>query len=272
MLTSVRSSNWGHGRAGSLSDSPRRHFVSHPGNPRCPRKILPRSGILPFELRLCSICSSGFSAIPVRRWTGSMRAVHFYVFCLASFILYSFHYTGKALNLLRLDRPTLGKHNGVAFCSPRWLVHFSLVFPERRGKLWPKLRWRSYTPCPRAPLCCCTRLSRIGCWILCRPLATVTFWRRWKWSTWRATRWVRPEFSWRKGYFRAPMQHPETATQVGNRGATLAGFLPFYSVLYFPALLIYARVSALDEAFGIFAGLDSSLLRLRHRSLPADGR
>src|SRR6185437_11894908 len=30
----------------------------------------------------------------VRRWTAP-RAAHFYVFCLVSFVLYSFHYTGK---------------------------------------------------------------------------------------------------------------------------------------------------------------------------------
>src|SRR6185437_16077964 len=30
----------------------------------------------------------------VRRWNAA-RAVHFYLFCLASFVLFSFHYTGK---------------------------------------------------------------------------------------------------------------------------------------------------------------------------------
>ncbi len=30
----------------------------------------------------------------VRRWNAP-RAIHFYIFCLVSFILYSFHYTGK---------------------------------------------------------------------------------------------------------------------------------------------------------------------------------
>ena len=30
----------------------------------------------------------------VRRWNAP-RAIHFYIFCLVSFVLYSFHYTGK---------------------------------------------------------------------------------------------------------------------------------------------------------------------------------
>ncbi len=71
----------------------------------------------------------------VRRWNAP-RAIHFYVFCLASFILYSFHYTGK---LNSFDQ-TIYWANAVALLlQPALLVHFALVFPERRGTLWPKL-------------------------------------------------------------------------------------------------------------------------------------
>src|SRR5690242_6657113 len=35
----------------------------------------------------------------VRRWNAP-RAVHFYVFCLVSFILFSFHYSGKLDHLI----------------------------------------------------------------------------------------------------------------------------------------------------------------------------
>ncbi len=71
----------------------------------------------------------------VRRWTAP-RAVHFYVFCLASFILYSFHYTGK---LNSFDWIIYWANIAALLLQPALLVHFSLVFPERRGKLWPKL-------------------------------------------------------------------------------------------------------------------------------------
>ncbi|MGD1211868.1 MAG: ATP-binding protein [Candidatus Acidiferrales bacterium] len=71
----------------------------------------------------------------VRRWNAP-RAVHFYVFCLASFILYSFHYSGK----LNSFDWTIYWGNVVALLlQPALLVHFALVFPERRGVLWPKL-------------------------------------------------------------------------------------------------------------------------------------
>ena len=71
----------------------------------------------------------------VRRWNAP-RAVHFYIFCLVSFILYSFHYSGK----LNSFDWTIYWGNVVALLlQPALLVHFALVFPERRGALWPKV-------------------------------------------------------------------------------------------------------------------------------------
>ena len=71
----------------------------------------------------------------VRRWNAP-RAIHFYIFCLVSFVLYSFHYTGK----LNVFDQTIYWANVVALLlQPALLVHFALVFPERRGWLWPKL-------------------------------------------------------------------------------------------------------------------------------------
>jgi two-component system NtrC family sensor kinase len=71
----------------------------------------------------------------VRRWNAS-RAIHFYVFCLISFILYSFHYSGK---LNGFDQTIYWANVVALLLQPALLVHFALVFPERRGWLWPKL-------------------------------------------------------------------------------------------------------------------------------------
>jgi two-component system NtrC family sensor kinase len=71
----------------------------------------------------------------VRRWNAP-RAVHFYIFCLVSFILYSFHYTGK---LNSFDTAIYWTQSVAWFLQPALLVHFALVFPERRGRLWMKL-------------------------------------------------------------------------------------------------------------------------------------
>jgi two-component system NtrC family sensor kinase len=71
----------------------------------------------------------------VRRWNAP-RAVHFYVFCLVSFVLYTFHYTGK---LNSFDWTIYWGNVVAGLLQPALLVHFALVFPERRGRLWPKL-------------------------------------------------------------------------------------------------------------------------------------
>ncbi|MBI3661982.1 MAG: PAS domain S-box protein [Acidobacteria bacterium] len=65
----------------------------------------------------------------VSRWNAP-RAIHFYVFCLASFILYSFHYSGK---LNPFDWTVYWANVAALLLQPAVLVHFALVFPERRA-------------------------------------------------------------------------------------------------------------------------------------------
>ncbi len=65
----------------------------------------------------------------VRRWNAP-RAVHFYVFCLVSFILYSFHYSGK---LDAFDLEVYWSGVVAQMLAPTLLLHFALVFPGRSG-------------------------------------------------------------------------------------------------------------------------------------------
>jgi len=65
----------------------------------------------------------------VSRWNAP-RAVHFYIFCLASFILYSFHYSGK---LNPFDWSIYWANVAALLIQPAVLLHFALVFPERRA-------------------------------------------------------------------------------------------------------------------------------------------
>ncbi len=63
----------------------------------------------------------------VRRWTAP-KSLHFYVFCLTSFVLYTFSYTGK----LNLFDWTIYWLNVVALLlQPALFLHFCLSFPER---------------------------------------------------------------------------------------------------------------------------------------------
>ena len=69
-----------------------------------------------------------------RRWNAS-RAVHFYIFCLVSFVLYSFQYTGK---LSTFDWEIYWAAIVARLLQPALLLHFALVFPERR----PVTKWQ----------------------------------------------------------------------------------------------------------------------------------
>ena len=65
----------------------------------------------------------------VRRWNAA-RAAHFYTFCLASFVLFSFHYTGK---LNSFDWEVYWAKIAALLLAPALLVHFAMVFPERNS-------------------------------------------------------------------------------------------------------------------------------------------
>ncbi len=67
-----------------------------------------------------------------RRWSAP-RALHFYIFCLVSFIFYSFHYSGK---LNAFDQVILWANAAAWFLQPALLLHFALVFPERHASPW----------------------------------------------------------------------------------------------------------------------------------------
>jgi two-component system, NtrC family, sensor kinase len=63
-----------------------------------------------------------------RRWTAP-RATHFYVFCLVSFVLYSFNYTGK---LNTFDWTIYWGKILAQALQPALFLHFALAFPEER--------------------------------------------------------------------------------------------------------------------------------------------
>jgi two-component system, NtrC family, sensor kinase len=63
----------------------------------------------------------------IRRWNAP-RAVHFYIFCLASFILWSFHFSGK---LDMFDWEIYWSEIVARLVVPALLLHFALVFPGR---------------------------------------------------------------------------------------------------------------------------------------------
>ncbi|MBI3469923.1 MAG: PAS domain S-box protein [Candidatus Solibacter usitatus] len=65
------------------------------------------------------------------------KARHFYVFCLASFIFSTFHYTGK---LNGFDKVMYYGNVAAGLLAPALYLHFCLTFPEPRR--WLQRAWR----------------------------------------------------------------------------------------------------------------------------------
>jgi PAS domain S-box-containing protein len=71
-----------------------------------------------------------------RRWTAP-KSTHFYIFCLASFVLYAFHYTGK---LNEFDWAIYWGNLLAKALQPALFLHFAMTFPEERSILHRR-RW-----------------------------------------------------------------------------------------------------------------------------------
>jgi len=80
-------------------------------------------------LRLIALIYLGIGIyVLLRRWTAP-SATHFYIFCLVSFILYAFHYTGK---LNEFDQIILWSNIVAWLLQPALFLNFVLTFPEKR--------------------------------------------------------------------------------------------------------------------------------------------
>jgi PAS domain S-box-containing protein len=65
----------------------------------------------------------------LRRWSAP-KSLHFYLFCLASFVLYCFSYTGK-LNVF--DSSVYWLNVTALLVQPALFLHFCITFPEKPG-------------------------------------------------------------------------------------------------------------------------------------------
>jgi two-component system, NtrC family, sensor kinase len=99
--------------------------------------LVPADRPLDNWLRLIAMIYLGIGVyVLLRRWTAP-GSTHFYIFCLVSFIAYSFKYTGK---LNDFDW-TIYWSNIVAWVlQPALFLHFVLTFPEKR-QFVRKLPW-----------------------------------------------------------------------------------------------------------------------------------
>ena len=65
----------------------------------------------------------------LRRWTAP-KSMHFYIFCLISFVLYTFHFTGK---WNAFDKIVFWGNVVAWLLQPALFLHFAVTFPQDRG-------------------------------------------------------------------------------------------------------------------------------------------
>jgi PAS domain S-box-containing protein len=91
--------------------------------------LVPAERSLNNWLRLIALIYLGIGLyVLLRRWTAT-GSTHFYIFCLVSFIAYSFKYTGK---LNDFDWTIYWGNIAAGVLQPALFLHFVLTFPERR--------------------------------------------------------------------------------------------------------------------------------------------
>ena len=99
--------------------------------------LVPVDKSLNAGLRLIALVYLGIGLyVLLRRWTAA-KSVHFYIFCLVSFVFYAFHYTGK---LNTFDQIVYWTNVLAWLLQPALFLHFVLTFPQTkafvRGHRW----------------------------------------------------------------------------------------------------------------------------------------
>ncbi|HEV7553100.1 MAG TPA: PDZ domain-containing protein, partial [Candidatus Angelobacter sp.] len=93
---------------------------------------VPADNSLKLGQRLIALIYLGIGLyVLFRRWTAP-KSTHFYAFCLVSFVLYSFHYTGK---LNAFDQAIYWSSIVAWLLQPALFLHFALTFPKPRRLL-----------------------------------------------------------------------------------------------------------------------------------------
>ena len=104
--------------------------VEREHHPSSPRGYLDAVGVI-------YLFVGGF--ILFRRWSAA-KSLHFYFFCLTSFVLFVFHYTGK---LNSFDQMVYWLNVAATLLQPAIFLHFCLTFPKPVGVL-RQHRWLAF--------------------------------------------------------------------------------------------------------------------------------
>src|SRR3954453_10428398 len=98
---------------------------------------IPADNSLKLGQRLIALIYLGIGLyVLFRRWSAP-KSTHFFLFCLASFVLYAFHYTGK---LNTFDQIILWSSVVASALQAALFLHFALTFPEPKNWIRQR-RW-----------------------------------------------------------------------------------------------------------------------------------
>ncbi len=124
-----RSGVWGHATYSILRRVPEHNGTSRSVHLDIPVILEPTNRSINDGLRLIALVylSIGIYVL-FRRWTAP-KATHFYIFCLVSFVLYSFKYTGE---FDTLDWVVYWCNIAAASLQPALFLHFAVSFSARR--------------------------------------------------------------------------------------------------------------------------------------------
>ena len=207
--------------------------------------------------------------ILVRRWSAP-KSLHFYVFCLTSFVLYTFAYTGK----LNLFDWTIYWLNVVALIvQPALFLHFCLTFPDHSEEERERTRLARWVYLPGAILLVLHVLIAEEILTLSFPLATTPV--RWMLDRiemiYLAAYFVAGAFVLLRAYRRAEVPLIKQQLKWVTRGAFLSivPFAGFYAVPYFLGFIpvLWMNLSVLSL---IFLPLTFGYAIVRYRLMDVD--
>ncbi len=205
--------------------------------------------------------------ILVRRWTAP-KSLHFYVFCLTSFVLYTFAYTGK----LNTFDWTIYWLNVVALLlQPALFLHFSLTFPERPEVLRARPLAALLVYVPGLLLLAVHAMVATGALVLSRPLL-VTRWMMDRVElAYLAVYFLAGAFWLVRSYRRADVPLVKQQLKWVTRG-TLISILPFATLYVAPYFLGYvpAPWMTLSVLSLIFMPLTFGYAIIRYRLMDVD--
>ena len=150
--------------------------------------------------------------------------------------------------------------------QPALLVHFALVFPERRGWIWPKLALTYAIPAALLTLHIFIASGTLNF----LPAVKHRYWLDKIELANLGTYFLVAAVIFLDELSPRAQRDSSAAIEVGH-GRHLRRHRAVPVVLH-RAVHFRHRSAIVDEGFGVFAGVDSALLRLRHHSLPLDGR